>query len=598
VADSSTETVDPSKPTDNLGQWNLVVGEGSPDYQLRKLVMAWAKDASTGEARYILELDKLHRGSSCGCVCYSCGLSLTAVNAAKQTFIVRPHFRHPEGAEKNDCMVLSARAAALALLQGQQRITLPAKRFGAQVIGLSGKRYEAWVTKPRKVVGIQDVCLRDSVSAILKLEDGREILVRLTGTGALEEDQTRPVIEIAVDDPSLAGLSPADLKSRLHLLVENGVWCSPHWDEFEQTELAQKQAQGQAADELDFPWPESVPELEESPSRESLLHWLAKEILLREKRLMVPDLAYQSSSTGASKILKPAKQLSLTDVRLEKALGAIRPDVWAKYQDPSGSAEQELLVEITVTNTISDGRLERIRSAGIAALEINLAAMGGTLSTSAFTTLLVDEITAKRWIYHPAVQRREQSEGEAHKFRQRLAGETTEGLATIFLHAVERHANCRTAALGTTAWERQLELFYQVAVTVAGQLSAKGYPSATSDELFGRNASLLERLMSIAKNRAVGYRLDSLWGVIDTIMCDQSPASLRWHTLYLTALKVYSPPLSPAHSHKVTEWRSRVKRSLEVEEDTYRRPRKHDAFLGLLFPAMRADLERPLPGDR
>ena len=71
----------------------------------KELVMAWARDRESGEPRYIGELKKEQTGQRCGCECYSCGLALEAVNAGKTEFKLRPHFRHPEGTPKQDCMV-------------------------------------------------------------------------------------------------------------------------------------------------------------------------------------------------------------------------------------------------------------------------------------------------------------------------------------------------------------------------------------------------------------------------------------------------------------------------------------------------------------
>jgi len=78
---------------------------GTSHQRLDELVMAWGKDTQTGAARYIFELDERRRG---GCVCYSCGKPLTAVNAAKVQWQIRPHFRHPDGAERTACLVLTA----------------------------------------------------------------------------------------------------------------------------------------------------------------------------------------------------------------------------------------------------------------------------------------------------------------------------------------------------------------------------------------------------------------------------------------------------------------------------------------------------------
>jgi hypothetical protein len=112
---------------------------------LADLVMAWARDTETGEPRYILELDAGHRGARCGCECPSCGKPLTAVNAAKTEFLRRPHFRHPEGAQRDECLVLAARAAALRQLHEEGWLDLPRRRMSARVAGLSGQFHEAWV---------------------------------------------------------------------------------------------------------------------------------------------------------------------------------------------------------------------------------------------------------------------------------------------------------------------------------------------------------------------------------------------------------------------------------------------------------------------
>ena len=111
-------------------------------------VMAWARDIKTGEPVYILELDVTRTGSNCDCECPSCNLPLTAVNAAKSEYIKRPHFRHPDGAEKSDCMYLSARLAALQLLRDQGFILLPKRQQSGNSVGLSGTQYEAWVDHP------------------------------------------------------------------------------------------------------------------------------------------------------------------------------------------------------------------------------------------------------------------------------------------------------------------------------------------------------------------------------------------------------------------------------------------------------------------
>jgi hypothetical protein len=602
VANSDPPQSTPGKPqAELLGQWSVVQSDLSPQEQLDRLVMAWAKDVQTGEPRYILELDEQHRGAMCGCVCYSCGLPLTAVNAARKKFVIRPHFRHPDGAEKKDCAVLTARAAAAAAFGPGERIMLPAKRFGAHVIGLSGQRYEAWVTKPREAVSIRRAQLRDQVTAVLTLDDGREVLVRLTGSAGTDAagalDDVRPVIQIEVEDSQLASLNLQDLKTRLHLLLESGSWCGQHWDDEEQTKLALAQAQERAGAELDTVWPDAVPELGESPSRESFLHWLAKQILLREKRLMVPPLVYQGESTGRPFAAKAGVSLHLSDVRLEHTFGAIRPDVLAKYLDPTDETGGEILIEVTVTNMLTPERKARIASEGVAALEIDLSSLGGALTQSAFARLLVDEVTAKRWIFHPWTAKQASEEEKQKERRKALPLEPLQVLVEGYLASVEEYVAQRRQDDRTVSWEVGLNHKARDVEMYGTALGQKGYTTATAEELYRWERSILERLITIRKAVTVGCSQEELTAVFDSLVDEESAKNAVWSTVYLIAHKVYSPKLAEEQEVRVQGLRLKVRDSLRAGESAYRRPRRHDELIGLLFPEMADALRKPLPGE-
>lgn len=124
-----------------------------------ELVLAWARDIASGEPRYILELDEAHRGAKCGCECPSCGAALTGVNVAKDEFEVRPHFRHPPGAQRRDCLVLASRLALLRQFQNGGWLELPSRRMPATVQGLSGAGYNAWAVSPPQKLHIIDSAL-------------------------------------------------------------------------------------------------------------------------------------------------------------------------------------------------------------------------------------------------------------------------------------------------------------------------------------------------------------------------------------------------------------------------------------------------------
>jgi hypothetical protein len=133
--------------------------ESSEDSLPSDLVMAWASDITTGEPRYIGELKEQQGGASCHCKWLSCHQPLIAVNAGKRFYKRRPHFRHHAGSEKNTCLVLTARAAALSMLQQEGVLQLPQLRKSAVVTGLSGTYHSAWIERPAEQVKIDRVVI-------------------------------------------------------------------------------------------------------------------------------------------------------------------------------------------------------------------------------------------------------------------------------------------------------------------------------------------------------------------------------------------------------------------------------------------------------
>lgn len=595
---------------DRAALWSVQSGSPNPRQALSELVLAWGKDVHTGEARYIFELDEAHRGSRCECVCYCCGEPLTAVNAAKTEWRKRPHFRHPDGTDRKACFILTARATALELLEKQDRIVLPARRLSAQVVGLSGTEYTAWVSEPTEAVSIRSFKAIDQVSALLTLDDGRTVVVQLTGSLSEGSDgASHPVVNVVVDDPALSGLDSEELKKRLHLLVEAGTWSGPHWADAALAEQARELAVTQAAEALDWLPGEAVEDLGPGAPRESVLHWLTKDILKREGRLRAPALALREPLGGKSSkqfldiAQRKASLLELTEVRLEKRVGQIRPDIVAQFVDPLDGAKGTLLVEVTVTNAITAERVDRIRAEGFAALEINVGALGGTLTRAQFTTLVVDELAAKRWLAHPWLQ--EKAAARALQLeRERQADELELArLRREYLEAVKSLAAPR--AEDAQAEESRLlqESTRERIAALGKELALYGLEHGDDPVLYSWQGCILDRLLSIRDNTAVGYRVETLWQVLNTVLVEKAQDKLCWHTLYLTALKVYNPDLEPQHRARVAQWREKVRQDLEtckqdVAHSVYLRSRRFDPLLGFLFPEMRDLLARPLPGEQ
>lgn len=598
--------------------WAVSNSDESPENLLSDdLVMAWAEDQANGEPRYIGELGVNQRGSKCNCRCISCKLPLTAVNAAKTKFQIRPHFRHPTGAEKNACLVLAARFAALQMLKSEGVLELPRHRQSARVTGLSGKYYEAWVESPPERVRISSFRFNDKASAILTLDDGRKLSIRLVGRLEAKESETdlavslTPTILLIVDDPSIAAMSPAELRKRLRLISVDGIWCS-YWNNKALIDEAMDAAKREAEVALD--WLGDIPDfpvdISANLKRETLLHLKAKEILDREKRICLPSFDIEAETVLPNgRVLTRTKMLpghiaELESVTLEKRIGRIRPDVVAKAITSGEWLAEQILIEITVTNTITEERIERIRRENIPALEIDISRMGGVVTEAEFTHLVVDELAGKRWLFHPQIERErsllehELSNEAAEIIEQER--QYSEAISTpvgewvrLYLESVMSHGNIRAHADDSVRDSALLERAISLVRKYAKNLSAHGYPEANDDELFRQRGNILERLLSLKLNKAVGYKLDSAWQVINAILQEKPPYS-QWQSLYLMGIKTWRPTLNEEQTERVSKWRADVLRSLNAGERTFQRDRKYDRLLTLLFPELATALSKSL----
>jgi hypothetical protein len=576
------------------------------------LVMAWAVDQDTGQPRYILQLDAAHRGKKSNCKCPSCNLPLVAVNAAKIVFQKRPHFRHPEGAAREHCLIVAARKALAEMFGKQDQIVLPRRRRSRNIEGLSGRYFDAWVERPSESVGINECAFRDETTAILTLDDGRRLVVQLVGRGELarlEGDEALLArIELEVDDPAIAMMSPEEIFVRLKLAWSNACWTQ-HWADADLDHQADARALENAA--AAFDWLESgdsADGLSPTEQRETLLHREVKAILEREKRIRLPELHVEAQWQRSNGFVDrkvwsaPEAEVSLTSVELEVHLGRSVPDVIATWVDDDGWTHS-IFIEVTVTNPIGDERIDRLASFGYPALEIDIGRMGGIVTREEFTRLVVEEVAGKRWLYHPTLNEVQQHllgvmKGEAAaadaaaRRRQELQDISAAVWSQRYLTALHQrwleHLAAGEVSTGGIAWQKA-----QNAILEAIQaLEVHGYTCAL---MMDQNPlrTIIARILSIRCGTGVEYKFDNAWAIINAIRCDQGASSLKWHTLYLIAVRTYKPTLTTEQVHKVAQWRNEVKASIENEDATYVRDTVYDRLLGLLFPEMRSALNNP-----
>ena len=166
-----------------------------------------------------------------------------------------------------------------------------------------GTYHEAWVEAPAQTVRVSDFHFKDRATALLTLDDGREIRVILDGSvvvtrGDGEGIALTPTITLSITDPGIAALPPEELRRRLVILVEGAVWCS-HWDDAALQQSALDLATAQAIDAMDWLSEGDLLEgISNELRRETLLHLKAKEILERERKINLPTLSLIVEENG------------------------------------------------------------------------------------------------------------------------------------------------------------------------------------------------------------------------------------------------------------------------------------------------------------
>lgn len=564
--------------------------------------MAWARHRDTGELRYILELKET--GIKCNCVCISCGQPLTAVNAGKHVFSRRPHFRHPDGMPKDSCVILAARAAMASAFQETEILHLPRRRRHAHVQGFSGTLYEAWVDHPPEAVKIVDVQFADPLRGILTLDDGREIEIRLVGSTNVEPSgNVAASIEIVVNDATIAAMPLEEIRKRIVPLMDEHCWRG-HWDDKALEDQALHDAYELAATALDWSELDDLP-AEATPlmRRETLLHKLVKDILHASRTILLPPhTTVMAKREIGGKLVErsqefPARWAELADVALERRLGRIVPDVIATELDGT-----TLLVEITVTNVITQERRDRIIAEGYPAIEIDIGSMGGTITREGLANLVVNETAAKRWLSHPESievlaslnwqldEEYKREEDLRRAIEQAAFSESLETWVARFLDAATSMFQARQVSLQRYS---ALADHYEEELKTAGiALGCYGYPEASNPGLYGGQNRILERLLSIRNDNGIGHAESTCWEVINHIRQDGT-ALRKWHSLYLIAIKVYKPMFSALQEESIAAWRQEVVSSIKAGETLYLRDQIFDRLLALLFPEAEERLKIP-----
>lgn len=573
--------------------------------------MAWALDSDSGQPVYILDLDASRTGGKCRCVCSSCKLPLTGVNVGKAEYLIRPHFRHPNGAaEKSDCLFQAARMAAMELLKSHGLLELPSRNVRGEVIGVSGTTYEVWVRRPAERVRISDFDFQDQTCAILTLDNGQRIKILITGTGTAHVPAYGvhlPTIQYELDNSAIASLSLAELKSRLTLVPDESCWVS-HWADAELLAQAQKEALQNADEFMDLAETHAneLEGVELEFRRETILHLECKRILQESKTLHVPDLhvsAYEIANDGTEfeeDWGRSSEYLVLEDVTLEKRVGQGIPDVIARIPEDRGGL---LLIEVTVTNKIDERRRRNFAELCIPALEIDLSNSGGVIKRSELAAWLVHGLEFKTWIFHPhrgieyermkATLRAKVEEIDdelqlVQEKRDAVLAVPMEEITDEYLDAIHKCAELGMMVNKSREYVPQYEaakLNVQLAIE---KMTIRGYAEAADHEVSSDHDGIIVRILSIRNGGGVCYDVHNMAGVMNAIM-NLGERRRSDHSIYLIAEKTYRGN-SEIRTKWFADWVKQVREAIKDGDSRYLRGGKYDNLLLLLFPEMASAL--------
>ena len=166
-----------------------------------------------------------------------------------------------------------------------------------------------------------------------------------------------------------------------------------------------------------------APECNIHVARQTALHLMAKDIIAREKKIILPEVTFNFHETQAyanlrsiikqrpslwepfelqeqlvgydSNISVPARIVEFDTVILEKRVSDFIPDIIASKNG------HECMIEIAVTHFVDEEKEKKVRKLGISTLDIDLSHWAGeTLDEKALTDILVNNTAHKKWIYN------------------------------------------------------------------------------------------------------------------------------------------------------------------------------------------------------
>lgn len=189
--------------------------------------MVWATRVAD---RAAIHIGEVRSGLACGCTCPGCGAILEAVNSENPFWKRRPHFRHHDSHELDDCAVAALLASSRAALIEVTDFALPELVAEGKATSSEGKVFTETLREPSEVQGVTAYEFVDTTDAVLTLADGQQVYVRLIAAGVSRGDlQAKQTVfaEIIIDisDPMLRTADRDALRRHISLNPGSRIWC-------------------------------------------------------------------------------------------------------------------------------------------------------------------------------------------------------------------------------------------------------------------------------------------------------------------------------------------------------------------------------------
>ncbi|MDT8992705.1 hypothetical protein RQP54_17670 [Curvibacter sp. APW13] len=571
-------------------------------------LMAWAVTAAERRATYIGSLRTDQTGLACQCVCPACGGQLQAVNAGKSLQdlpagkSLRPHFRHHTGQQQDSCLVRTSQLVALQLLVQEKVIHLPAQTSRWTVGGASGQMYTGTATSAGFAARIVERQWVDEHEAKITLDNGRVVWLRLFGTtGVGVPDSGDGVVTVQVDDPEVATWP---IEKILQYAQLTGAWMcwEKHWQDSELEEQARMAAEKEAqhwCDQIppDLDLPEGLTHAQRS---ESVLHWLIKGILEKAQYLATPDFhdtvtRYMPDQDRETRgVYLEEKVYRISNARLEHRLQGVIPDVICTASH--GQESMELMIEVAVTHKVDHAKSARIRSLGLACMEIDTQRLGksGRTTVDELRAMVLNHTKNKTWIFHPEIENRRRS---AEQYLAEMYAEQARDLA---------EEQARTEWLRTLNDEDLLQEYLQLLRQIwAGHTPRDSQgrmclPTDLVNQLEERKFRGMDAT-AITVKRGLLWMLDAIVNqtaqdspvaLLEEAMTASGPIRLESYvTIIGAAINMYAPPVTTDERERMQKLRGIIKQSVALGEATYTRTTQYDRAMYTLFPLLQEPLQ-------